>query len=66
MGQGLIIKIIKLLETDPGQVVKDLAEKPRLAWAFLSNYLKVLKNQGYVKSKKNRIAMIYFKENKGW
>ena len=48
---GLTAKIIKLLENDPRQAVKDLAKKLSVNRTFLVGYLEALENQGYVKSK---------------
>jgi DNA-binding IclR family transcriptional regulator len=58
--RDLTIEIIKLLGKDPRQAVKDLANKLRVNRAFLAGYLKALKNQGYVKSKKIESAKVYF------
>jgi predicted transcriptional regulator len=57
----LTAKIIKLLENDPGQAVKDLAKKLGVNRTFLAGYLKALENQGYVKSKRIGPARVYFK-----
>jgi predicted transcriptional regulator len=57
----LTAKIIKLLENDPGQAVKDLAKKLGVNRTFLAGYLKALENQGYVKSKRIGPAKVYFK-----
>jgi len=59
--EGLTAKIIKLLENDPGQLVKDLAKKLGVNRTFLAGYLKALENQGYVKSKRIGPAKVYFK-----
>lgn len=56
----LTAQIIKLLEADPGQPVKDLAKKLKVNRIFLSGYLKALENQGYVKSKRIGPAKVYF------
>jgi hypothetical protein len=56
--------IIKLLENDPGQSLKDLTRKIDLNRAFLIGYLEALENQGRVKSKRTRLAEVYF-SNKG-
>ena len=61
--EELTAKIIKLLENDPGQPVKDLSRKLGVNRIFLSGYLEALENQGYVKSKKIGPAKVYFKEN---
>ena len=57
----LTTKIIKLLENDPGQVVKELAKKLGVNRTFLAGYLKALENQGHVKSKRIGPAKVYFK-----
>jgi len=59
--EDLTAEIIKLLENDPGQAVKDLAKKLGINRTFLAGYLKALENQGYVKSKKIGPAKVYFK-----
>ncbi|MEM2293035.1 MAG: winged helix-turn-helix domain-containing protein [Nitrososphaerota archaeon] len=56
----LTIKLIELLEKDPGQTVKQLAEQLGVNRTFLSGYLKALENQGYVRSKKIGPAKVYF------
>jgi predicted transcriptional regulator len=48
---GLTAKIIKLLENNLGQAVKDLAKKLGVNRTFLAGYLEALENQGYIKSK---------------
>ena len=53
-------KIIKLLENDPGQAVKDLAKKLGVNRTFLAGYLKALENQGYVKIKRVGPVKVYF------
>jgi predicted transcriptional regulator len=62
--EDLTSRIIKLLENDPGQAVKDLAKKLGVNRIFLAGYLKALENQGYVKSKRIGPAKVYF-SNKG-
>jgi predicted transcriptional regulator len=59
--EDLTARIIKLLENDPGQAVKDLAKKLSVNRTFLAGYLKALENQGYVKSKRIGPAKVYFK-----
>ncbi|MGB9622204.1 MAG: winged helix-turn-helix transcriptional regulator [Candidatus Bathyarchaeia archaeon] len=61
----LIIKLIELLESDPGQTVKQLAAQLNVNRTFLSGYLEALESQGYVRSKKIGPAKVYFKENVG-
>jgi len=59
----LTAKIIKLLEADPGQPVKDLAKKLGVNRTFLAGYLKAMEDQRYIRSKEIGPARIYFKEN---
>ncbi len=56
----LTSKLIELLEKDPGQTVKQLAEQLDVNRTFLAGYLKALENQGYVRSKKIGPAKVYF------
>lgn len=58
-------RIIGLLAEDPGQPVKELAEKLKVNRTFLAGYLKALENQGFIKSKEIGPARIYFKEETG-
>jgi predicted transcriptional regulator len=59
----LTAKIIKLLENDPGQTVKELSKKLNVNRTFLAGYLKALENQGYLKSKKIGPAKVYFNKS---
>jgi len=59
--RGLMVKIIKLLEDDPGQPVKDLARKLGVNRTYLAGYLKALEDQGYVRAKRIGPAKVYFK-----
>jgi len=59
---NLTLRLSELLEKDPGQTIKQLAEKLEVNRTFLAGYLKALENQGYVKSKKIGPAKVYFKE----
>ena len=56
--EGLMIRIIKLLEDDPGQLVKDLARKIRVNRPYLAGYLEALEDQGHVKSKRIGLARV--------
>jgi predicted transcriptional regulator len=58
--EDLTTKIIRLLEEDPGQAVKDLAKKLGVNRIFLAGYLEALENQGYVRSKRIGPAKVYF------
>jgi predicted transcriptional regulator len=56
-------KIAELLEKDPGQTIKELAEKLDMNRSFLAGYLRALEEQNYVRSKRVGPARLYF--NKG-
>jgi len=56
--EDLITKIIKSLERDPVQPVKDLAKKIGVNRTFLAGYLKALENQSYVKSKRKDLLKL--------
>ena len=58
--EDLTAKVIRLLDSDPGQPVKELAKKLGVNRTFLAGYLKALENQGYVKSKRIGPAKVYF------
>jgi len=60
----LVGKIVALLEKDPGQSVKEMANQLEVNRTFLSGYLKALEDQGYIKSKKIGPAKVYFNESK--
>jgi len=62
---SLADKIVGLLEEDPGQSVKEMANQLNVNRTFLSGYLKALEDQGYVKSKKIGPAKVYFKGKGG-
>lgn len=57
-------KLIELLEKDPGQTVKQLAEQLGVNRTFLAGYLLALENEGKVKSKKIGPAKVYFNKAK--
>jgi len=58
----LTARLIELLEKDPGQTVKQLAEQLSVNRTFLAGYLKALENDGHVKSKKIGPAKVYFRK----
>ena len=62
--RSLADKIVRLLEEDPGQSVKEMANQLEVNRTFLSGYLRALEDQGYVKSKKIGPAKVYFNESK--
>jgi Mn-dependent DtxR family transcriptional regulator len=57
-------KIIKLLESDFEQTIKDPADELGASRAFSAGYLRALENQGYVESKRIRFVNTYFKGGK--
>ena len=57
---GLTDEIVELLDKDPGQSVKEMAEQLDVNRTFLSGYLKALEDQGFIKSKKIGPAKVYF------
>jgi len=59
-------RITELLQENPGQPVKELAEKLGVNRTFLAGYLKALEDQGYVKLKRIGPAKVYFKETLKW
>jgi len=59
-------KIIKLLQENPRQPIKELTEKLNVNRTFLAGYLKALEDQGYVKLKRVETAKVYFKEALKW
>ena len=56
-------RLVELLNTDPGQDVKGLANQLNLNRTFLAGYLSALEEIGLVRSKKIGPARIYFKAN---
>jgi len=56
-------RLIELLEKNPGQTVKQLAEQLSVNRTFMAGYLKALENQRYVRSKKIGPAKVYFNKN---
>lgn len=58
---SLADKIARLLEEDPNQSVKEMAEQLEVNRTFLSGYLKGF-GKGYIKSKKMRPIKVYFNE----
>lgn len=58
--RSLTTKIIQLLDKNPGQPVKELAQNLRVNRTFLSGYLNAIENEGYVRSKTIGPARIYF------
>jgi len=57
---NLTDKIIELLEKEPGQAVKEMAEQLKINRTFLAGYLRALENQGYLKSKRIGPAKVHF------
>jgi len=61
---SLADKIVELLEQDPGQSVKEMADQLDVNRTFLSGYLRALEDQGYIKLKKIGPAKVYFNNSK--
>ena len=53
-------RISELLERDPGQTIKELAEKLDMNRSYLAGYLKALEEQNCVRSKRVGPARLYF------
>ena len=63
--ERLYLRLTELLDKNPGQTIKQLAEELDVNRVFLAGYLKALEEQGFVKSKKIGPAKVYFsRENK--
>jgi hypothetical protein len=61
----LIFKVIYLLESDLGQVVKNLAKKLGADRTFLAGNLNASDREGYVNSVNIRLGKVYFKGSIG-
>ena len=62
--RNLMVKIVELLNAEPGQSVKEIAKQMDVNRTFLSGYLKALEDQGYVRSRKIGPAKVYFSNEK--
>ena len=60
MPGSLADRLIGLLDEDPGQSVKEMANHLEVNRVFLSGYLRAMEDQGYIKSKKIGPARVYF------
>ena len=58
-------KVIKLLDENPGQTIKELANQLRVNRSFLAGYLRALEDQGLVRSKRIGPAKVYFNKRGG-
>ena len=58
-------KVVELLDKNPGQAVKELAQQLRTNRTFLAGYLKAMEAQASVRSKKIGPARVYFVNNLG-
>ena len=58
-------KVIELLDKNPGQAVKELAQQLKINRTFLAGYLKAMEAQGSVRSKKIGPARVYFVNDLG-
>lgn len=54
-------KVLRLLETTPGQAIKEMSIQLKLNRTFLAGYLKALEDMKYLTSRKVGPARIYFK-----
>jgi len=63
-GDTLKAKILKLLDENPGQSVKELAKQLKVNRSFVAGYLQALEDQGYVRSKRIGPAKVYFNRKK--
>jgi len=61
---SLADKIIQLLEKEPGQSVKEMANHLGVNRTFLAGYLKALEDKGYIKLRKIGPAKVYFNKGK--
>jgi predicted transcriptional regulator len=55
----LTAKIIRLLENDSGQAVKDIVKRLDVNKTFFAYYLNTIENQSYIKSKRIGLAKVY-------
>jgi predicted transcriptional regulator len=60
----LTAKIIRLLENDSGQAVKDIVKRLDVNKTFFAYYLNTIENQSYIKSKRIGLAKVYFRRER--
>jgi predicted transcriptional regulator len=58
--KNMTVKIVELLNGQPGQSVKEIAKQMSVNRTFLSGYLSALEGLGYVRSRKIGPAKVYF------
>ena len=56
--------IRRILQSDPGHSIKDLAAKLKMNRAYLAGYLEALESRGAVRSKRIGPARVYFAVNR--
>lgn len=61
--QDIAAEVIELLEENPAQTIKQMAEQLKVNRTFLAGYLKAMEAQGSVKSKEIGPARVYFVNN---
>ena len=61
---NLKAKILKLLDENPAQSVKELAKQLKVNRSFIAGYLQALEDEGYVRFKRIGPAKVYFNRKK--
>lgn len=61
---NLKARILKLLDENPAQSVKELAKQLKVNRSFVAGYLQALEDEGYVRSKRIGPAKVYFNRKK--
>jgi predicted transcriptional regulator len=63
--EDITARVIELLDKNPGQAVKELAQQLKVNRTFLAGYLKAMEAQGSVRSKEIGPARVYFMNDLG-
>ena len=58
--RDITAEVIELLEENPAQTIKQMAEQLKVNRTFLAGYLKAMEAQGSVRSKEIGPARVYF------
>ena len=61
--RDIAAEVIELLEENPAQTIKQMAEQLKVNRTFLAGYLKAMEAQGSVRSKDIGPARVYFVNN---